>query len=91
MSTTPTQIRIDTSIKQQASALFSHLGLDMSSAVNLFLHQCVLRGGLPFTVELPAYNQKVLDAMAEAKKISRDPDVPGYSSMEDLKASLDSD
>lgn len=91
MSTTPTQIRIDTSIKQQASALFGRLGLDMSSAVNLFLHQCVLRGGLPFTVELPAYNQKVLDAMAEAKKISRDPDVPGYSSMEDLKASLDSD
>ena len=44
MATTPTQIRIDSDIKQQASALFSSLGLDMSSAVNLFLHQCVLRG-----------------------------------------------
>ena len=33
MATTPTQIRIDAGIKQEASALFSQLGLDMSSAV----------------------------------------------------------
>lgn len=89
MATTPTQIRIDASIKQEATALFSQLGLDMSSAVNMFLHQCVLRGGLPFAVEMPSYNQKTLDAMAEARRISRDPDVKGYSSMEDLKAALD--
>ena len=38
---------------------------------------------------MPAYSQKTLDAMAEARRISRDPDVKGYSSMEDLKAALD--
>jgi len=38
---------------------------------------------------MPSYNQKTLDAMAEARRISRDPDVKGYSSMEDLKAALD--
>ena len=91
MSTTPTQIRIDSEVKQQASALFGRLGLDMSGAVNLFLHQCVLRGGLPFQVELPPYNQKVLNAMAEARNISRDPDIRGYDNMEDLKAALEDD
>ena len=91
MSTAPTQIRIDSDVKKQASALFNRLGLDMSGAVNLFLHQCVLRGGLPFSVELPPYNQKVLDAMAEARNISRNPDVRGYDSMDDLKAALDAD
>lgn len=91
MTTSPTQIRIDAEVKKQAIALFGNLGLDMSSAVNLFLHQCVLRGGLPFSVELPRYNQKVLDAMTEAKQISHDPAVPGYDSMEDLKAALESD
>lgn len=91
MSTTPTQIRIDSDVKKQAITLFGKLGLDMSSAVNLFLHQCVLRGGLPFSVELPKYNQQVLDAMAEAKRISRDPDIRGYDSMEELKAALDTD
>ena len=89
MATTPTQVRIDADIKKEATALFSSLGLDMSGAVNLFLHQCVLRGGLPFTVELPQYSDKTLSAMAEAKRISRDPDVKGYTSMDELKAALD--
>ena len=89
MATTPTQVRIDADIKKEATALFSSLGLDMSSAVNLFLHQCVLRGGLPFAVEIPQYSEKTLNAMAEARRISRDPDIKGYSTMDDLKAALE--
>ena len=89
MATTPTQVRIDADIKREATALFADLGLDMSGAVNLFLHQCVLRGGLPFAVEVPQYSDKTLAAMAEARRISRDPDVKGYKSMEELKAALD--
>ena len=89
MATTPTQIRIDADIKKQATALFNELGLDMSSAVNLFLHQCVLRGGLPFNVEMPHYSQRTLDAMNEARRISRDPDVKGYTSMDELQKALE--
>ncbi|MBU0278723.1 MULTISPECIES: type II toxin-antitoxin system RelB/DinJ family antitoxin [unclassified Gemella] len=89
MATSPTQIRIDSTVKEDANALFSRLGLDMSSAVNMFLRQCVLRGGLPFTVELPKYNQETLDAMEEARKISKDPNVPSYSSVKDLFKALD--
>lgn len=89
MATTPTQIRIDSEIKVQANDLFKNLGLDMSEAVNLFLHQCVLRGGLPFSVELPKYSEQTLLAMAEAKAISRDPSVKGFTSMEDIKKALD--
>lgn len=90
MSTAPTQIRIDSDVKQQATALFNSLGLDMSGAVNLFLHQCILRGGLPFSVELPHYNQSTLAAMDEARRISRDPDAKGYTSMDDLRKALES-
>lgn len=91
MATTPTQIRIDSNIKKQANELFASLGMDMSSAVNIFLHQCVLRGGLPFSVELPTYNPETFDAMAEARKISRDPNIKGYTNMTDLKANLEAD
>ena len=73
MATVPTQVRIDENLKRQASELFSQLGLDMSGAMNIFLKQCVLRGGLPFSVELPQYKPEVLDAMDEAKKISKNP------------------
>ena len=89
MSTVPTQIRIDRDIKEQAGILFSGLGLDMSGAVNMFLHQCVLRGGIPFSVEMPHYKQSALAAMEEARKISRDPNVPSYDNMDDLKRSLE--
>lgn len=89
MATAPTQIRIDSDIKKQAAELFSNLGLDMSSAVNLFLHQCVLRGGIPFRIEMPRYSQRTLDAMEEARRISRDPDVKGYTSMEAFKQALE--
>jgi DNA-damage-inducible protein J len=88
MSTVPTQIRIDRDIKEQAGVLFSNLGLDMSGAVNLFLHQCVLRGGLPFSVEVPHYRQSTIAAMQEARRISRDPTVPSCETMDDLKKAL---
>ncbi|WP_075523550.1 type II toxin-antitoxin system RelB/DinJ family antitoxin [Gardnerella vaginalis] len=85
MVTSPTQIRIDSNVKTEANELFSELGIDMSSAVNIFLRQCVLHGGLPFKVEIPKFNTETLAAMEEAKRISIDPNVPSYSSMEDLK------
>lgn len=88
MATSPTQIRIDTNLKQEATELFSNLGLDMSSAVTLFLRQCILHDGLPFKVEMPRYSDRLLSAMEEAKRISRDPDARRYTSMEDLKSAL---
>ena len=91
MATAPTQIRIDSQVKEQATLLFADLGMDMSSAVNIFLRQCILRGGLPFSVEIPKYSLETRAALAEARRISRDPSVKGYSSMEDLKAALEED
>lgn len=89
MATVPTQIRIDRDIKEQASALFSGLGLDISGAVNMFLHQCVLRGGIPFSIEMPHYRQSTLAAMEEARRISRDSSVASYDSMDELKKALE--
>lgn len=80
MATIPTQIRIDAELKKQAVELFGQLGMDMSSATNIFLRQCILRGGLPFNVELPNYKAEVIEAMEEAKKISRDPHTKRYNS-----------
>ena len=77
MTTIPIQVRIDSDIKQQATELFDALGFNMSEAVNMFLHQCVLRGGLPFSVVIPQYNAKTFVAMAEAKRISADKSVKG--------------
>ncbi len=89
MSTTPTQIRIDSDIKAQATELFKQLGLDMSTAVNMFLHQAVIRQGLPFSVEMPRYRQEVIDAMDEALTLSRDPSVKRYASFNEALEDLE--
>ena len=81
--------RIDEELKRQAVELFEQLGMDMSGAVNMFLRQCVMRGGLPFAVEVPRYKPEVLEAMEEAKRISRDPATKRYASFKDALKDLD--
>ncbi len=50
MATSTLQIRIDSNLRKEADELFAHAGLDMSSAVRLFLRQSVIRRRLPFEV-----------------------------------------
>lgn len=45
--------RVDASLKEQAEGILTQLGMPMSSAINIFLNQIVLRRGLPFEVTLP--------------------------------------
>ena len=89
MATAPTQIGIDSDVKKQANDLFSHLGLDMSSAVNIFLHQCILRGGLPFSVEMPQFNQKTHDPNQQAKPISQNPNIERYETMQEVRNAME--
>ena len=89
MATVPTQVRIDEELKKQAMELFSQLGIDMSSAMNMFLKQCVMRGGLPFAVEIPQYKSEVLEAMEEARRISKDPNTKRYGSFAEALEDLD--
>ncbi len=89
MATVPTQVRIDEELKKQSMELFAQLGIDMSSAVNMFLKQCVMRGGLPFAVEIPQYRSEVLEAMEEARRISKDPNTKRYGSFAEALEDLD--
>lgn len=50
MTTSSLQVRIDPTLRKEAEALFSNAGLDMSSAIRLFLRQSVIRRRLPFEV-----------------------------------------
>lgn len=90
MTTTPTQIRIEETTKKQAVELLEGLGLNLSEAVNMFLKQVVLQRGIPFEVKYPEYKPEVLEAMEEAKRISRDSNVKGFTDIDDLFEDLDS-
>lgn len=50
MATSTLQIRIESGLRKDAERLFTNAGLDMSSAIRLFLRQSVIRRRLPFEV-----------------------------------------
>jgi len=45
------QVRIDENEKEQASSIFKALGLDLSTAVRMFICKSILENGLPFDVK----------------------------------------
>lgn len=51
--TTPTQIRIEEETKKQAISVLDGFGLNLPSAVNIFLKQVILQKGIPFEVKYP--------------------------------------
>jgi DNA-damage-inducible protein J len=67
MSTKPINFRVDEKLKINAEVILAEMGLNMSSALNLFLQQMVNKRALPFAVEAadPFYskiNQELLES-----------------------------
>lgn len=60
-------IRMNREVKQQAQMIFAELGLDMSTAINVFLRQAIYYKGFPFEVVLRTPNDVTLGAMEAAE------------------------
>jgi DNA-damage-inducible protein J len=57
------QFRTDETTKYQSGEIFQQLGITMSDAINMFLRQSILHGGLPFEVKIPKYNAVTIAAL----------------------------
>ena len=73
MSTATLQIRVESNLKEQATALFDRLGLDLPTAIRIFLKKSVSENGVPFEIkEKPHVSASGLEALyalnAEAVK-----------------------
>ena len=90
MSATNLNIRTDKDVKEQAEQLFAELGLNMTTAINLFLRTAIRKHGIPFDLYLDVPNETTVAAIEEGKKLLNDPSSTKYSSMEELKAALES-
>ncbi|MDY6415851.1 MAG: type II toxin-antitoxin system RelB/DinJ family antitoxin [Succinivibrio dextrinosolvens] len=84
MATSSINIRVDEELKKNANLLFSKLGLNMSTAINIFLQMAVNQNGLPFRVALN-YNKETLEAFEEANDIANHPEqYKSYDSFNEL-------
>ena len=87
-TTTNISIRMDTDLKAQADALFSELGMNLSTAFNIFVRQSLREGGIPFDISIGQPNKESAAALLEAERIARDPAVKGYTDLDKLFADL---
>ena len=86
MATAVLQTRVDTETKLEAESLFNSLGLDITTAIRLFLRQSINQQRIPFDIVPPKYNfsEETLAAIDEARRISKDSSVKSYSSVKEL-------
>ncbi len=82
-------IRTDKDIKNKAENICSALGMNMTTAVNIFLRAVIRENGIPFDLKLEEPNSTTALAIEEGRKIARDTSVKGYKNIEDLKKALD--
>ena len=88
MASTNFSVRMDSEIKKQCEALYGELGMNLTTAINVFLRQSLRVGGFPFEVRLDQPNKETIAAMLEAERIAKDPSIKHYSNVEDALREL---
>ncbi|MCD7855812.1 MAG: type II toxin-antitoxin system RelB/DinJ family antitoxin [Clostridiales bacterium] len=86
MAKISTNISLDADLKKAAQELFSDLGLDLSTAVTIFIKQALRVQGIPFSVKRNDPNAETIAALNEYYDIKKNPEkYKKYSSFSELK------
>ena len=92
MAKVSTSISIDADVKAQAQALFADFGLDLSTAINIFLRQSLRENCIPFAIQREVPNADTVAAMKEAEEMAKNPSAyKRYSSFSDLLREVEAD
>ncbi len=89
MAKVSTNISIDADVKKQAQELFAQLGMDLSTAINIFLHQSIRTKSIPFVITAEVPNDETRRAIENARSgvgLSR-----GFNSVSELMEDLYAD
>ena len=88
-NSTTFSVRMDSDLKKQAEALYGEIGMNLTTAINVFLRQSLRVGGLPFEARVNRQNQETIVAMAEAERIAKDSSIKAFADVDELFADVD--
>ena len=92
MAAISTNIKIDPQLKQESQTLFESLGLNLSTAVNIFLRQAVREQAIPFQISAYDPNTETIEAIREVQRMKIDPNIgKTYSDVDQMMKELLSD
>ena len=86
MATTNLNVRVDENLKKTADTLLNELGLNMSTAINIYLKQIVRENGIPFEIKLDKPNAETLQDVREGKNLHGP-----FNSLSELMEDLNAD
>ena len=87
-----TSISIDSDIKAKAQELFADFGLDLSTAINIFLRQAIRENSIPFVIKREVPNADTIAAMKEAEEMNKHPEkYKSYGSFSELLNETETD
>lgn len=81
MASSLVQIRLDDDLKAEASALYDALGLDLPTAIRMFIKRSVMVNGIPFSMTLPVNEYKATRALQAMQEINEAASAAGVSDM----------
>ena len=92
MATTNISIRVDTELKKQAESMLSDMGLNMTTAMNIFLRQVVRQGKIPFEIATDIPNAETIEAISEFEEFRKNPNgYKRYASFSELLDEVNAD
>ena len=82
-------VRIDSNVKENAEAVFAHLGITPTAAISLFYNQVIRTNSIPFELKADLPNDKTLSAINEVEEMEKNPEkFKGYDSVDSLMEDL---
>ncbi len=92
MAKVSTNISIDAETKAQAQELFADFGMDLSTAINIFLRQAIRENAIPFTITRDVPNDETIAAMDEYYEMKAHPEkYKRYASFEEIMDEVSKD
>ncbi len=67
--TSAINVQVDKKDKEQATNILKDLGLNMSTAINMFIKQIIKEDGIPFEIRNPRPSKELLEALQEGEDI----------------------
>ena len=85
------RFRTSKSVKESATELYSHWGLNLGDAINAFLVKSIDVGGMPFQMQNEQPNAETIAAIEEVKALKKSKNKKTYSSFSEVLKDIDFD
>lgn len=88
MAKVSTNISLDPKLKENATKLFQAFGMDLSTAISIFLSQSVREQKIPFEIRMEIPNKTTLEALNESKDMKDKEKYKRYDSFDEILKEL---